>query len=316
MPYSSSMNRSARLVRKLYEVACCPEKGFGYQANELLRLGCELLSLEAGIIVKTEATRRRVKFAVSPLVSIKENDPLPSFVALGMKSHLEAPISIGSQPYGALIFAGRVARKGEFTQEEIDTVNLMAVWISKEIDRLQRERDLVDSARKLEALVKFDSLTGLYSRPSIEGRLKRLLKRSQFTAEPISAAVIDIDDLNDIAMKYGKSGADMAVTAVAQAIDEAVRPTDPSARIGNDEFLVLLVGANESQARMVAERIQKYIRQNYIEISGKKVDLSASIAVIELSDEIVHLEEIVKDTHARLMMAKKKSKGRAITIPG
>jgi diguanylate cyclase (GGDEF)-like protein len=306
------MNGSAKLVKKLYEVAGLSDKGFGYQANELLRLGCELLDLEIGAIVRVEGAKTEVKFVVSPLMSIKEGQPLPSYGVLGMQANIEVPLKVNGEPYGKLTFAGRQPKKRGFTVEQKDTVNLMSVWLSREMERLRREKELLDSSRKMQALVKFDSLTGMYSRPSIEGRLQRLLQRSQFTEEPVSAAVVDIDGFTRIENRYGKLGADMAITAVAQAIDEAVRPTDPSARIGDDEFLILLVGANESQAKIVAGRIQQHISANFIEVAGERIQLSASIAVIELSEEITHIEEILKDTHARLVFAKNKGKGRVL----
>jgi diguanylate cyclase (GGDEF)-like protein len=304
------MNGSAKLVRKLYEVAGLSDKGFGYQANELLRLGCELLDLEVGAIVKLEGLKNEVKFVVSPLMSIKEGQPLPPYGALGMKANIEVPLKVNGEPYGKLTFAGRQPKKRGFTTEQKDTVNLMSVWLSREMERLQREKEMIESSKKMQALVKFDSLTGMYSRPSIEGRLQRLLQRSKFTAEPVSAAVVDIDGFSRIENRYGKLGADMAITAVAQAIDEAVRPTDPSARIGDDEFLIILVGANESQAKIVSKRIQQHITANYIEVAGSRINLSASIAVIELSEEITHIEEILKDTHSRLVFAK--GKGRVL----
>jgi len=306
--YSNCMNGSAKLVKKLYEVAGLSDKGFGYQANELLRLGCELLDMEMGAIVKLEGLRHEVEFVVAPLLSIEEGQVLPSYGVLGMQENIEVPLRVNGETYGKLAFAGRQPKKHGFTIEQKDTVNLMSVWLSREMERLQREEELVASSKKMQALVKFDSLTGMYSRQSIEGRLKRLLQRSKFTTEPISAAVVDIDGFSRIETRYGKIGADMAITAVAQAIDEAVRPTDPSARIGDDEFLVLLVGANESQAKIVSGRIQKHISENFIEVAGSRIRLSASIAVIELSEEITHIEEILRDTHARLVFAKKSGK--------
>lgn len=306
------MNGSARLVKKLYEVAGLSDKGFGYQANELLRLGCELLDLEVGVIARLKGLKHEVEFVVSPLMSIKEGQTLSSYEVLGMQAHIEAPLKVNGETYGKLAFAGRQPKKRGFTVEQKDTVNLMSVWLSREMERLQREEEMIDSARKMQALVKFDSLTGMYSRPSIEGRLKRLLQRSQFTEEPVSAAVIDIDNFSRLEMRYGRTGSDMAITAVARAIDEAVRPTDPSARIGDDEFLVLLVGATEEQAKIVSARIQKHIADNHIEVNGRRIDLSASIAVTELSDEIRHIEEILKDTHTRLTLAKQKGKNRVM----
>ena len=84
------------------------------------------------------------------------------------------------------------------------------------------------------------------------------------------------------------------------------------ARIGDDEFLVVLVGASEKQARVVSERIQEQVAARPVKFGDIDVPVSVSIAVTELSEEIMHIEEILKDTHTRLMKAKKKGKSRIV----
>lgn len=329
---------NAKLVRRLYEIASDAHQGFEFQANEILKLGCELFGMELGIISHIHGGDYEVRF-VTPsemnvsvgdkyevkntlcdlvvkarqsvaLASLSEADwgAHPCYGNLGLRSYIGGLVS----DYGTISFSSREPREHLFADNSTNAINLLSVWVSREIERLKRERDLVVTTKKMSTLIKFDSMTGMYSRPSIEGRLKRLLQRSRYTAEPVSAAVIDIDDLKDIDSRYGREVSDEAVACVAQAIDEAVRPTDPSARIGDDEFLVVLVGASERQARVVSERIQEQVAARPVKFGDIDVPVSVSIAVTELSEEIMHIEEILKDTHTRLMKAKKKGKSRIV----
>lgn len=97
-----------------------------------------------------------------------------------------------------------------------------------------------------------DTLTGLYNRSFFDTEMKRIAVSRNF---PVSIIIGDIDDLKRINDSHGHDEGDRAIRRAGQAILSAVRMGDVVARIGGDEFAVLLPDTDEETARMVVQRI-------------------------------------------------------------
>lgn len=101
-----------------------------------------------------------------------------------------------------------------------------------------------------------DSLTGLYNRAYFDSQLERLSRGRQ---APISVVVADIDGLKNCNDKLGHAAGDALIVSAARILLDSFRAEDIVARIGGDEFAVLLPGVNREAVEMVLERIDKSI---------------------------------------------------------
>jgi diguanylate cyclase (GGDEF)-like protein len=117
-----------------------------------------------------------------------------------------------------------------------------------------RERDRL--LEQLDILAHADPLTGIANRRAWEAELERGLARGRRTGEPVSVALLDIDSFKAVNDAYGHSGGDSLLVAVASAWTEALRPDDALARIGGDEFAVLMPNCTEHEAGYVVERLR------------------------------------------------------------
>jgi diguanylate cyclase (GGDEF)-like protein len=117
-----------------------------------------------------------------------------------------------------------------------------------------RVRELVD---RLTDAARTDPLTGLLNRRAFEERAARELARAQRTGEPFAALVIDVDQFKQINDREGHAAGDAALVALAATLSAALRDIDTVARIGGDEFAVLLPATAATGARATAERLRE-----------------------------------------------------------
>lgn len=121
----------------------------------------------------------------------------------------------------------------------------------------ERERNIL--LDELERLAHTDALTHLPNRRAWEVGLERDLARATRTGEPLTVALIDIDSFKEINDVHGHPAGDSLLTQVARRWSGALRKDDLLARIGGDEFGVLLPGCSESDADVVVERLYQRV---------------------------------------------------------
>ncbi len=133
------------------------------------------------------------------------------------------------------------------------------------------ERKLAEE--RLAYLSLHDIMTGVYNRAFFEEEMSRLSKSRAF---PISILVMDMDNLKSINDTHGHPAGDAALQIIASIIKNCFRGEDIVARIGGDEFSVLLPGMDNSGANKAKDRIQKRIEEHNQE-QDTEIPLSLSI---------------------------------------
>jgi diguanylate cyclase (GGDEF)-like protein len=109
---------------------------------------------------------------------------------------------------------------------------------------------------QLEQLAHTDALTGLCNRRAWESELARGLARAARTHEPVSVALIDIDSFKAVNDLRGHAGGDRLLTDVARLWTEVLRPDDVLARIGGDEFAIVMPACTEAEAAEILLRLR------------------------------------------------------------
>jgi diguanylate cyclase (GGDEF)-like protein len=167
----------------------------------------------------------------------------------GVSVVLLTPIVIGGPDYppsswrAAIMFIAFAAVVGFTVQSLVAFVR-----------RQERERN--ELMAQLAALANSDALTGLANRRAWTMELDRGLARSRRTGEPVSLALMDIDSFKAINDEYGHFGGDSLLVDVARAWNGVLRPDDILARIGGDEFALLMPACGDEEAAIVVTRLR------------------------------------------------------------
>lgn len=141
---------------------------------------------------------------------------------------------------------------------------------------------------ELETLIREDDLTGLLNRRGFHRELKQMLafsKRYHFSA---ALVYLDIDDFKHINDQHGHAAGDMVLKTVAARISAIVRSSDTLARIGGDEFIIVLWGLDLSAAIDKSQSIMSTIGSIPMQYCDVPICVSASIgiATFEQDDDV------------------------------
>lgn len=108
---------------------------------------------------------------------------------------------------------------------------------------------------KIELIARRDTLTDLWNRTALIDLLEKHLSASAESGAIVALILIDLDRFKDVNDTFGHQTGDAVLREVGDRIKSVVRPGDEVARIGGDEFVVVVVGADEDASRVTAERI-------------------------------------------------------------
>ena len=132
---------------------------------------------------------------------------------------------------------------------------------------------------ELEQLADADTLTPLPNRRRFERELERVVSQAGRHGTPAALLHIDVNGLKGINHRHGHVAGDAALIHVARLLQGLIRSTDMAARIGGDEFGLILDHLDHNSAIETAERIGRCIAANPLELGGARVPLEAAIGV-------------------------------------
>jgi diguanylate cyclase (GGDEF)-like protein len=162
----------------------------------------------------------------------------------------------------------------------------------------------------LEDLATTDPLTKLYNRRHFETAARAELARFQRYFHPLSILILDVDHFKSINDRFGHAAGDTVLTAIADACRSVKRATDIAARIGGEEFAILLPETAEEAARSFAERLRHEISESAPIIEGEKLALTASVGVAMATRHTTRAAALLRSADEALYQAKRTGRDR------
>jgi len=228
-------------------------------------------------------------------------------------SFISIPLKIGEKSIGVLNISDKLTREA-FSDDDLILLRSFASYASIALER----STYYSLAGHLKELSITDSLTGLFNRRYFEERFFEELHRSDRHNLSFSLAMIDIDDFKLFNDSEGHLAGDEMLKCIANIAKDSLRVTDVIARIGGEEFSVIMPQTEKDEALLVAERIRGSLREllprTWRNFPRDTITVSIGIATFPYDGK--ERKELIRSSDKALYAAKMEGKDRTILYKG
>jgi diguanylate cyclase (GGDEF)-like protein len=169
----------------------------------------------------------------------------------------------------------------------------------------QMAKSVLAAQEQISHMAFYDQLTSLPNRRLLEDRLGQLIVHAQRDHLHMSVLFIDLDKFKPINDELGHEVGDWLLSAVAQRMQTCLRKSDTVARIGGDEFVVLLPEAgNASDATRIAESIRVALNAPFVMPDGTSLEITPSIGVVLYPEHADNLHDLLRLSDKAMYRAK------------
>ena len=223
-----------------------------------------------------------------------------------IRSAVVAPLLLEQEVLGALSL--EASAKSAFTVDDLRVLVSFAATATAAIRNAQLHAEM-------QKLAITDALTGLYNRRGFFELGRHEIERTRRFGHPLSIIFIDVDNFKHINDTFGHHIGDRVLKAVADCLNTNTRDVDILGRYGGDEFAILLPETDLPVAVNVAERLRLQVSGASVTVDGSPVDVSVSIGVSKVMEDINGLEALLKRADAAMYAAKQAGGNCVITDP-
>ncbi|MFM2129356.1 MAG: response regulator PleD [Pseudomonadota bacterium] len=185
--------------------------------------------------------------------------------------------------------------------------------------RQKRYREhLHDNYRRSLSMALTDDLTGLHNHRYLMAHIQTVLDRAKENRKPISVLMLDIDFFKSVNDTHGHPVGDAVLKELAQRMVRNLREFDMAARLGGEEFAVIMPECEPPIANRVAERLRKLIADKPFDVGAASgpISITASIGVSSSEDGSATAKELLEEADKALYVAKRGGRNRVMGNEG
>jgi two-component system, cell cycle response regulator len=178
---------------------------------------------------------------------------------------------------------------------------------------IARIRSQLRQKRYYESLLEqslIDPLTGAFNCRYLEAQVPRLIARCRAAHKPIAVLMIDVDHFKRINDEHGHAGGNHVLKEIVNRITSALRPSDLVARMGGEEFAVVMPETNLNAGHRIAERLCSRIAGTLVADVAITVSIGASVILPDTEEE--EPDAALRRADAALYKAKRAGRNRAV----
>ena len=172
---------------------------------------------------------------------------------------------------------------------------------------------LIEYQQQLAHLATEDPLTRLLNQRGQEEALRVSMAAASRGQLPVSAVLLDIDGFRQVNDSFGHEAGDQVLQAVARIMQTHSRATDVIARVGGEEFLLVLPDTDMTAARAVAERIREHIGAEPLVVDDQAIPVTVSLGVSGGHGDIT-LDELRRQANRAIALAKRGGRNRVSSV--
>lgn len=200
---------------------------------------------------------------------------------------------------------------------DLTTVTLVigiAVWLN-ERTKAQALTHLEDAQAMLNHLAHVDPLTDVFNRRYFFDRAQNELELARQRDSHTSVLLLDLDYFKQINDSYGHNVGDQILVGLVALCQGHLRETDTLARLGGEEFVILLPNTDPAEARHIAERLRLKVENTSIQTDSGPLYVTISIGVMSqpVSDPILTVQKLVQGADEAMYLAKRAGRNRVAT---
>lgn len=238
-----------------------------------------------------------------------------SLKASNVRAGMCVPMWNGEQIIGLVQVNRRSRISYFFNRSDLEVLVVFTKQLVLSLENAHLHSGLLDTVvhleqtqSEMERLAFFDPLTGLGNRRLIRDRIRQAIKIAQRSQRSVALLYLDLDQFKQINDSLGHESGDRLLLTVANRLQSCVRDQDTVARIGGDEFVILLTDVNGAYGtRIVANKILEALRQP-IPLAGGSIVVTTSVGVAVAPED--GSDEQVLLRNADLAMYRAKKSGR------
>lgn len=193
---------------------------------------------------------------------------------LGLSTYVTVPVrGPGGEVFGTV--CGADSRRVDVSEDALAVMETLAEMVALQLANDAARRELVAANQALEELAYLDGLTGLGNRRALD----RELPRACADAQPTAVVAVDVDHFKQINDTFGHAAGDEVLREISHRLVAHSRAGDTVTRLGGDEFIAVLDGADVEVAYAVAERLRSDVSAAPIHTSAGPISVTLSVGV-------------------------------------
>ncbi|HUN28866.1 MAG TPA: EAL domain-containing protein [Alphaproteobacteria bacterium] len=299
-------------IRNLYFIAASGDYP-DVRMRASLEMGCHACDLTLGAVVEINGGTPTIEAVYrEPSAETIDDDEIIAMaksvaelpgaaIPVPFRNGIAMRLDVAGDPYGALVFADPHGTVREFSSTDADLLGLIATLIAGTIDR-SRQR------ARLRAMAYFDALTGLPNRVFLAEKLRDAIEVAQSRLGRVAVLFLDLDRFKDVNDTLGHARGDRLLQMVAQRLVKELGEDATIARMGGDEFVVLMTDCRDAEnVRDIGERILAMVSEPFL-LDEYEQYISASIGIAVYPEDGRDDQTLIKN--ADIAMYRAKDRGR------
>jgi diguanylate cyclase (GGDEF)-like protein len=233
----------------------------------------------------------------------------------GGRSSLTCPLIADHRPIGVLFFTSHEPDAYRETHQSIfrQIANQVSIVIDKSRTYqqiLEQNRQLLEDGRRLRDAASRDALTGALNRGGIMCAAEEVLAARRRRGRSIGFIILDIDHFKQVNDRFGHPAGDAVLKETVRRLSGALRARDQLGRLGGEEFLVIISGADAKAAGRTAERLRLALAASPFDLAGETATVTASFGVAMADRAGDRADAVIAAADCALYAAKKGGRNR------
>nr|WP_300309745.1 sensor domain-containing diguanylate cyclase [Halomonas sp.] len=220
---------------------------------------------------------------------------------MGLKCCLDVPLISGNQCFGTMNVAHEDTNA--FTLRDRLRMQAMAHWLAACI-RIHHQ------VEEVMALSETDPLTGVFNRRAFSSRFASIAKRWQSEEVSLGVALIDLDHFKVVNDTYGHEAGDKVLVQVGELLAKSCRKTDLIARMGGEEFCVIMVDVNENGIMAMLNRFLDTLSKMSVSFADTHISVTASVGALLIDGAPRDLDFLIGQADRAMYRAKNAGRNR------